>query len=402
MLGYLINQYPMPSQTFIRREIAAIEAEGRPVRRYAVRAWDTELVDDDDRAESAKTRRILDVGLPRLMLSLVASALTRPSRFARAFASAWKLGGVSHRGRLVHLIYLAEACRLRDWLEADGITHLHAHFGTNSTAVALLCRLIGGPPYSFTAHGPEEFDHPIAYSLGEKVRHSAFVVAISSFGRSQLCRWAEFGDWKKIQVVRCGLDASYLNAPASPPSTAPRMINIGRLAEQKGQLILVEASAILRDRGRDFEVIIIGGGPLREVLEARIAELGLGDRVKLVGWKTGEEVKQELLASRGLVLPSFGEGLPVVIMESLALRRPVISTYIAGVPELIRNEETGWLVPAGDVEKLADAMTRLLDAPLEQLVQMGEAGAKAVALEHDVRVEAHKLLGLIEASAGRS
>jgi colanic acid/amylovoran biosynthesis glycosyltransferase len=240
----------------------------------------------------------------------------------------------------------------------------------------------------------------VALSLGEKIKHSAFAVAICSFGRSQLWRWAAFEDWKKVQVIHCGLDHRYLDAPASPPSEAPRMINIGRLVGQKGQLILVEASALLRDRGRDFEVIIIGGGTFREALEARIEELGLADHVKLVGWKTGEEVKQELLDSRGLVLPSFGEGLPVVIMEALALRRPVISTYIAGIPELVREGETGWLVPAGDVEALADAMARLIDAPLEQLEAMGEAGARAVAIEHDVRIEARKLLGLIEASAG--
>jgi colanic acid/amylovoran biosynthesis glycosyltransferase len=399
MLAYLVNSYPSASQTFIRREIAAIEAEGVPVRRYAVRSWDTELVDPEDIAEAGKTRKILDAGLPRVILAMVATALTRSGRFARALASAWRLGGASDRGRLVHLVYLAEACLLRRWLEREGVDHLHAHFGTNATAVALLCRLLGGPRYSFTVHGPEEFDQPLALSLGEKIKHAAFVVAICSFGRSQLWRWAAFEDWKKIHVVHCGLDPRYINAPASPPSTAPRLINIGRLVEQKGQLILVEASAILRDRGRDFEVIIIGGGSYREALEGRISELGLGDRVKLVGWKTGEEVKHELIGSRGLVLPSFGEGLPVVIMESLALRRPVISTYIAGIPELVRDGETGWLVPAGDVEKLAEAMIKLLDAPPEQLERMGEAGARAVALEHDVRIEARKLLGLINAAA---
>ena len=395
MLGYLINQYPMASLTFIRREIAAIEAEGRPVRRYAVRAWDTELVDPEDRAEAARTRRILDVGLPGLLASALGAALARPGRFARALASAWKLGGASDRGRLIHLVYLAEACRLRTWLEQDGITHLHVHFGSNPTTVALLCRLLGGPPYSFTVHGPEEFDQPLALSLGEKIGHSSFAVAICSFGRSQLWRWAEAGDWGKVHVVHCGVDPRYLDAPATPPSDRPRMINIGRLVEQKGQLILVEASARLRDLGRDFEVIIIGGGPFREALEARIGALELGDRVKLVGWKSGEEVRRELLGSRGLVLPSFAEGLPVVIMEALALRRPVISTYIAGIPELIRPGETGWLVPAGDVEALADAMIQLIDAPADQLGRMGEAGARAVAREHDVRIEARKLLGLI-------
>lgn len=397
-IGYLINQYPMASQTFIRREIAAIEATGVPVKRYVVRGGDAELVDPDDRAEAARTRKILGLGLVRVLLALPVAALGRPARFFRALGSAWKLGAASGRGRLRHLVYLAEACVLRGWLERDGISHLHAHFGTNSTAVAMLCRHLGGPPYSFTAHGPEEFDGPVSLSLGEKVRHAAFAVAISSFGRSQLWRWADFADWGKVRVVRCGVDPSFLDAPPGPPSAAPRLINIGRLVEQKGQLILVEAAALLLARGVDFEVVLIGGGPLRESLEARIRELGLGDRVRLAGWMSGEQIRRQLLDSRGLVLPSFGEGLPVVIMESLALRRPVISTYVAGIPELVRPGETGWLVPAGDVEALAGAMAAMLGTPIDQLERMGQAGAEAVARDHDVRIEARKLLGHIEAA----
>jgi len=330
---------------------------------------------------------------------MITTALTRPPRFARALRSAWSLGRVSALGRLMHLVYLAEACVLRKWLEQDGVTHLHAHFGANSTAIALLCRLLGGPPYSFTVHGPEEFDQSIGNSLGEKIKHSAFAVAISSFGRSQLWRWAGLADWKKVHVVHCGVDPSYIDTPPRPPAQAPRLINIGRLTEQKGQLILVEAAGLLRDRGRDFEINIIGGGTLRQAMEVRIRDLDLAGRVKLVGWKTGDEVRQELLDSRALVLPSFAEGLPVVIMEALALRRPAIATYIAGIPELVRPGETGWLVPAGDVEKLAEAIAQLLDTPLEQLERMGEEGARSVAREHDVRIEARKLLALIDASA---
>ncbi len=171
--------------------------------------------------------------------------------------------------------------------------------------------------------------------------------------------------------MHCGLDGDFFETPHSPPSQAPRLINIGRLSEQKGQLTLVEAAARLRAQGRAFEIILIGGGPLREPIEERIRQLGLCDSVKLVGWRTGAEVKQELLDSRGLVLPSFAEGLPVVIMESLALGRPVISTYIAGIPELVSPGENGWLVPAGDVEELAAAMTKMLDAPIDELERMG-------------------------------
>lgn len=395
-IGYLINQYPIPSGTFIRREIAAIEAEGATVHRYAVRSWNGTLVDPDDIAEVARTRRVLDGGLPRLALATVATLGSRPGKFFQALAAAGRLARAAGRGRLKHLVYLAEACVLLGWTRRDRVDHIHAHFGTNSTVVALLCRLLGGPTYSFTVHGPEEFDHPVELALGEKIRHAAFVVAIGSFGRSQLWRWARHEDWPKVHVVHCGLDPRYLDATPTLPAPARRLVNIGRLEEQKGQLILVAAAAVLVARGRgDFEIVIIGGGQFREVLEAAISERGLGDRVRLAGWMTGEQIRRELVASRGFVMPSFAEGLPVVIMEALALHRPVIATYVASIPELVRPGETGWLVPAGDVEALADAMLALLDTPTDRLVAMGAAGALAVQEEHDVRTEARKLLDLI-------
>jgi len=377
-IGYLINQYPMASLTFIRREIAAIEALGATVHRYAVRAWDGPLVDPEDQADVARTQRILEVGLAGLLVATLHAALTRPRLLLRALASAGQLGKIAGRDRLKHLIYLAEACVLLRWTRRDRIDHLHAHFGTNSATVALLCRRLGGPSYSFTVHGPEEFDRPVELALGEKIHQAAFAVAIGSFGRSQLWRWLEAG--------------------STPPATSRRLVNIGRLEEQKGQLILVEAAATLRRRGyHDFEVVIVGGGRFRDVLEATIERHDLTNHVKLAGWMTGDQIRAELLGARGFVLPSFGEGLPVVIMEALALSRPVIATYVASIPELVRPGETGWLVPAGDSEALADAMLALLDSPTERLAEMGAAGARSVRAAHDVRMEAQKLLDLINA-----
>ncbi|HEY2784043.1 MAG TPA: glycosyltransferase family 4 protein [Fimbriiglobus sp.] len=399
-VGYFTNTYPMASQTFIRREIAAMEEMGVPVVRYAIRAWDTPLVDPGDIAEAARTRRILDIGMPRLLFSLVGAFFGSPLRFTRVSLRAWKLGRISKRGMHYHLAYLAEACVLRRWTARDGIGHLHVHFATNSATVALLCRLLGGPAFSITVHGPEEFDHTDRLALGTKVKHAAFVVAISSFGRSQIWRWADPADWHKVHVVHCGLDPSFLAGPATPPPAEPRLVNIGRLHEQKGQLLLVEAAAILRDQGRSFVVVIIGGGPLHDELAERIRVLNLEAHVLLVGWKTGEQVRQEIQAARAMVLPSFAEGLPVVIMEAFALHRPVISTYIAGIPELVRPGENGWLVPAGDETALAAAIAQVLDAPPDQLARLGQAGADRVARDHDIRTEARKLLDLIESSVG--
>ena len=399
-IAYLVNQYPAPSQTFIRREVAAIEAiAGVPVHRYAVRPWAGTLVDPDDVAEAGRTRKLLGVGAAGLASATLRMMLTRPGRFLAALGAARQLAKAAGRGRIKHGIYLAEACVLASWADRDGVDHVHAHFGTNSTVVALLAHRLGGPPFSFTAHGPEEFDHPAELALGMKLREAKFAVAIGSFGRSQLWRWARFEDWPKVHVVHCGVDPSFLEVPATPPADRPRLVNIGRLEEQKGQLILVEAARVLKERGRvDFEVVIVGGGSFRDALAAKIEAYGLGSNVKLAGWMSGAQVRAELLAARGFVLPSFGEGLPVVIMEALALRRPVIATYVASIPELVRPGETGWLVPAGDVAALADAMAELFDAPVDRLTAMGDAGHRAVAERHDVRVEAGKLLDLIRSS----
>ncbi|MFO0907062.1 MAG: glycosyltransferase [Isosphaeraceae bacterium] len=399
-IGYLVNQYPMVSQTFIRREINALEDMiAGPIRRYAVRRGNTPLNEPADRAEAERTEWILDGGLAGLALALLQALFTRPGRLARAFAGAWKLG-TRNNARLIHLVYLAEACRLLIWTQRDRIDHLHVHFGTNSTTVAWLCRRLGGPAYSFTVHGPEEFDRPVALGLPEKVHEAAFVVNVCAFGRSQLWRWSEFADWSKIHVVHCGLDPSFLDVPRTPipASDAPRLVNIGRLAEQKGQLVLVEAAGLLRDRGRKFVVLILGDGPFRPALEQRIAALGLAEHVQLLGWSTGEQVRDALLSAHALVLPSFAEGLPVAIMEAFALGRPVVSTYIAGTPELVRPNQSGWLVPAGDASALADAVEQLLDTPLDRLAAMAQLGAAQVAREHDVRREAAKLLALIEAA----
>jgi colanic acid/amylovoran biosynthesis glycosyltransferase len=273
---------------------------------------------------------------------------------------------------------------------------VHAHFGTNSAAVAMLIAALGGPGYSFTVHGPEEFDKPDLIGLRAKIKAARFVVGVSSYGRSQLLRYCDAADWDKVRVLRCGVDSSFLRGELSPVTAEPRLVNIGRLTEQKGQLLLVEAAAMLATEGRAFELVLLGDGPLRGELESRIARHGLSAHVRLAGWAGGDAVKNELLRSRALVLPSFAEGLPVVIMEALALGRPVISTYIAGIPELVENGRTGWLVPAGSAEAVAGAMRAALDTAPSELAALGARGAESVRLMHDADRNAGELLGMFE------
>jgi colanic acid/amylovoran biosynthesis glycosyltransferase len=399
-IAYLVNQYPATSHSFIRREILALEELGNEVLRFSLRAPRDVLATEEDRREQERTRVVLDVGPLGLAAAMTAAALTRPAALARALSLAVRLGRRSDRGLFRHLAYLAEACVLLRWLRDGGARHLHAHFGTNPAAVAALCRALGGPTYSFTVHGPEEFDRPEALHLGEKVRHASFVVAISSFGRSQLCRWSRHADWEKLEVVRCGVDEALLRAPITSVPAVPRFVCVARLSEQKGHLLLVEAAARLAAEGMPFEIVLAGDGPMRPAVEALIRRHGLESRVRLAGWMSSDQVRSAIEGSRALLLPSFAEGLPVVVMEALALGRPVITTAIAGIPELVQPGVTGWLVPAGSVEALVDAMRAALETSPERLSEMGRAGAARVARNHSAAREAARLAGLFQVAAG--
>ena len=260
----------------------------------------------------------------------------------------------------------------------------------------MLSRHFSGIPYSFTIHGPEEFEKAELLSLDAKVESCAFVVWISSFGQSQLMRWTRPDRWHKIEIVRCGIDATFVGSPNVPVPVGARLVCVGRLDTPKGQTILVGAAQRLRDAGIPCEIVLVGDGPLRSHIEDVIRRAGLQNSIRLVGWASGIRVKEEILAARAIVVPSFAEGLPVVIMEAMALGRAVIATYVAGIPELVENGKTGWLVPAGDEIVLSEAMCAAFEASVDQLTTMGEAGRKRVADRHDSVREAEKLKNLIE------
>ena len=393
-IAYLVHYYPKVSHSFIRREITALEEMGIEVERFSIRSCIPELVDLADLAELAKTKVILDTPKIILLGNLLQIACSEPIRFIKAFWLTCKIGWGSDRGLLRNLMYLVEACSLVKWLKNTDISHLHAHFGINPAAVAMLYSVLSNCTYSFTVHGPKEFDSATGLALGEKIKRAKFVVAISSYGKSQLYRWCDRSDWSKIHVIRCGLDEMFLNTSYPSIPQQPQLVCVGRLCEQKGQLLLVEAAAKLAQQGLDFKLILVGDGSLKNEIEQAIAHYKIADKIEITGYVSNIEVRQHILASRAMVLPSFAEGLPVVIMEALALGRPVISTYVAGIPELVEPEKCGWLVPAGSVEALAEAIRQVLELPVDKLTQIGQAGAKKVALQHDVAIEARKLATL--------
>ncbi|CAH2598858.1 Glycosyltransferase family 4 protein [Rhodovastum atsumiense] len=394
-IAYFVSQYPAASHSFIRREIMALEARGHHLSRYALTSPTEAVVDPEDRTEAQKTRQMLSEPLGRLLAGLLNTVISYPFGLCRALRLVLRIGPGSDRGLLRHFAYLAEAAIVVHWCRRERIEHLHSHFGTNPAAVALLAHTIAGLSYSFTVHGPDEFDKPEAIALGVKIRHAAFVVAVSSFGRSQLMRWAEISDWPKLKLVHCGLTAEFRAPPVRRETDVPSIVCIGRLAPQKGHLILLAAAHKLLEEGFRFRLILAGDGPLRPHIERHAAELGLMPHLTITGWISGKQVIAELARACAMVLPSVAEGLPVAIMEAMALRRPVISTFIAGIPELVIPGVTGWLVPAGDVDALVDAMRELLNSDPARLAEMGEAAHRRVFERHTMEREAAKLEALL-------
>lgn len=397
-IAYVLNTYPQPSHSFIRREIRALESQGVAVHRIAMRRAGVRLVDPQDHEEQARTDYVLDRGALALGVTALAALLRSPGRGLRALGLAIRTGRVSEVGLVRHLIYLAEAADLVRRCRELGADHVHAHFGTNAATVAMLAAALGGPGYGFTVHGPEEFDAPRSLSLPAKLDRARLAVAVSQFGRSQLMRWADAASWPRLHVVHCGIDTARFPAPEPIPSGPLRLVSIGRFAEQKGQLVLIEAMALLKPALPGVSLTLVGDGEMRGALQQAVAVHGLTGQVRFTGWLSEDGVRAELAAARALVMPSFAEGLPMVIMEAMALGRPVVSTFVAGIPELVRPGETGWLVPAGDAAALAAALRDLAATPDERLAAMGLAGRARALDRHDAAAQAARLRDLIAAA----
>jgi glycosyltransferase involved in cell wall biosynthesis len=398
-VAYLVNQYPGISHTFVRREIQALERAGVEIVRFAIRPAKDAVIAAEDALEDEKTRHILRERKSALMAAALSALVARPLGAMRGFFEAMRLGLRSEAGIVRHAVYFVEALVLAAWLREAGLAHVHAHFGTNSATVAMLAARLSGARFSMTVHGPEEFDKPGLIALPEKIRRAAFVAGVSSFGVSQLRRLAPPASWDKIKRVRCGVERAFYEGPVKPAPDAPRLVSVARLSAQKGQVTLIDAAALLKRDGVAFEVRIIGDGEMRADLEAAIARAGVGREVVLAGWKTPAEVRTEIENAKIFILPSYAEGLPVSIMEAFFLSRPVISTYVAGIPELVRPGENGWLAAAGDAEALAAAMRKAISADPATIAEMGAKAREAACAMHDIDAIAVELKSHFKAAA---
>jgi len=399
MIAVLVNQYPKITHTFVRTEIRALESVGVALERIAIRRSPLPLLDSADREESGRTHVLLDVGILGLLAASIRVAAKAPSQFCRALATAVRIGRGSDRGVARHLAYLAEACVLRLRCAEARLHHVHAHFGENTASVALFCRMLGGPTYSFTAHGPDEFAPLHAGQMQFKVENASFTVVVSEAGRKELARLVPQCRGR-MHLVRCAVDPRFARQSPPPVPLARRIVFVGRLHAVKAPLLLLDAVARVVGNGEACELVMVGDGPLREAVEARIRTSGLGEHVSLVGWAGSDEVRRHLAEARALVLPSWAEGLPLVLMEAFAMHRPAICTAVGGVAELVEAGLSGWLVAPGSVDELAAAIGAVLDASPAELERMGRRGAEVVRRQHDAVNEAQKLAALFSRYAG--
>lgn len=383
-IAYLMNTYPLTSTTFIRREIESLEEMGLEVQRYGVRKWDDKLVDPLDIAEQSRTQYLLSGNTVNLLITFFIVLFSNPIGFLKAFKLWVDVCRNSIHISVKHFAYFLQATYFYRLCKQNNLTHVHTHFSTNATTVAMIAKQMGGASYSFTAHGPDEFVDPTALSMYLKVQHAAFVVAISNYCRVQLVRFSSYDHWDKIIISHCGLHVDDFTPNYEFDAENQSLVCVGRICPQKAQLLFPPALAQLKNEFPKLKVHFIGDGEYRKALEASIDQNDVRDMVVLHGWKANTEVREMLSKSRTLLLPSFAEGLPVVIMESFALGRPVISTYIAGIPELV-DETCGWMIPAGSIDHIASAIRSALKTSPATLAKMGKEGRKRIEAEHNLK-----------------
>jgi len=410
-IAYLCNRYPAVSLTFILREVRALRRLGVDVQTFAVRrAFPEHLVSAADREECARTYAVLPPDPGALALAHLSAAVLHPLRYLGTLGLALRLRPRGLRGAVWQGFYFAEAIVIWRECRRRGISHIHAHFANVATDVALLASYFGGGrtgdwSWSFTLHGPVELYDVTRSRLPEKLRRAQFVICISDFARSQAMAFLEHEQWGKLRVVHCGVDPDVFrpveHSNEAMPARDLHVLSVGRLIDLKGHALLLEAVAVARAEGVQARLTIVGDGSTRPALEARAARLGLVDEVTFAGAVGQDDIAGFYADADIFCLASFAEGVPVVLMEAMAMEIAVIATGIAGIPELVEDGVSGLVVPPGRADRLAAALRTLADDPALRRA-MGKAGRAKVLAEFDVAKSAAQLRELFGSSGASS
>jgi colanic acid/amylovoran biosynthesis glycosyltransferase len=408
-VAYLSSRYPAVTLAFIQREVLAVRRLGLELDTYAIRrATPDAVLSAQDRREFEATSAILPPDWGELLAAHARALLGAPRAYFGTLGRALTLSPPGARGRLWQLFYFVEAMVLWRRCRGRGTRHIHVHFANVASDVALLVAHYGnssgeGLPWSwsFTMHGPTELYDVAAHRLPQKAADAAFVACIGDFARSQLMGLLPLGEWAKLHVVRCGVEVSVFDGPRAPAADEGelRILNVAQLERRKGHAVLIEAVAQLALAGIPVRATIVGEGPERPALERLCRKLGVTDRVALAGAVGQDRIRDYYSRADVFCLPSFAEGVPVVLMEAMAMQLPVVATRIMGVPELVEHEASGLLVAPGRPEELVAALSELAASPPLRR-RLGEKGRQVVAERYDVDESARTLAALLVAQPG--
>lgn len=360
-LAYFTSRYPAISHTFIMREILALRARGIEVETISQRTpADDEILSHDDRAERARTFYILPPKWGRLLSAHLRVLFTRPLRYIATLWFAQTTRPPGARVVLWHLFYFVESVLLWDELRRRQAGHVHVHFAGPSATLVMIASRLGELTYSMTVHGSTVFFDVQKAVLRQKVEHARFVFCISEFTRAQVAAQVAPEYWQKLRVVHCGVDTdNHRPSGESASRTSINVLCVTRLVPAKGVSLLIEAVARLQKELPELRCTLVGDGPDRDRLERLAIARGVADRIEFVGAVGQDHIQRYYHEADVFALPSFAEGVPVVLMEAMAHGVPVVGTAVGGVSELIEPDVTGLLVPAGDVSALTSALRRL-------------------------------------------
>lgn len=389
----LISQHPAINHAVILREVRLLR-EQFDIYTASVRGPDRpfEQLSLEEREEAKRTYYIKPAGAGSAFMALVAALVSSPLRFMAGLTYAVSLAGFQLNQTARNLAYFAQAVMVGRWMRRNGLTHLHTHY---SSTVALLVNKTFGVEISISFHGPDEFSDPVGFWVREKVAACVFVRAISQYARSQLMMSSAVSDWGKIEVIYMGVDAdTFTPRPFPRPASPVEILCVGRLAPVKAQHILIGAVDMLVQESRDLLLHIVGGGPDRQVLEREVAQRGLQERVIFHGFTPQDKLETLYRQADLFALPSFAEGVPGVLMEAMAMAIPCVSTWVAGIPELIRSGIDGFLVPPSDTEALAEAIRQLVTDP-DLRLRIGQAGRQRVLEKFDLRKNSAELANMM-------
>ena len=395
-LAYMVSEYPGVSHTFILREVKTLRERGFQIKVASInRPQHPEGMTEIERQESAATFYIKDAGIDRIAEAHLRTLWRRPVAYLRGLLFAITLGGADLRRMLFGVFYFVEAIALGDWADAENLKHVHVHFANPASTVAMIAARVFPLSFSLTVHGPDEFYDSARMLLKEKVAAASFICCIGYFARSQLMKLSSPSDWSKLVVTPLGVNPEVFGpailAPADRPSSDNfEILCVGRLVPAKGQHILLEAVAELIRRGHKVRLRLVGDGPDRASLERAAMVAGLTQQLHLAGAVNQDEIQEHYRAADVFALASFAEGIPVVLMEAMAMEVPCVTTFVAGIPELIVNERDGLLVMPSDVGGLTDALERLI-IDRETRARLGVAGRRRVLDKFDLKRNVERL-----------